>query len=45
MNTAAAEPKEFWIVDGARHQDLHKFREREYEERILTFFEKHLIGA
>lgn len=39
---AAAEPKEFWIVDGARHQDLHKLKEREYEERILSFFGKHL---
>ncbi|MBC7930248.1 MAG: alpha/beta hydrolase [Rubrivivax sp.] len=39
---AAGEPKEFWIVEGARHQDLHALRRREYEERVQGFFEKHL---
>lgn len=39
---AAAEPKEFWAVEGARHQDLHALKGREYEERILDFFDKHL---
>jgi uncharacterized protein len=39
---AAAEPKEFWAVEGAHHQDLHELKGREYEERILSFFEKHL---
>jgi uncharacterized protein len=39
---AAAEPKEFWSVEGAHHQDLHELKGREYESRILGFFEKHL---
>jgi fermentation-respiration switch protein FrsA (DUF1100 family) len=39
---AAAEPKELWVVEGARHQDLHKLAGREYEARVLGFFEKHL---
>lgn len=39
---AAGEPKEFWIVEGARHQDLHALRRREYEEHVQGFFEKHL---
>lgn len=39
---AAAEPKELWVVEGAHHQDLHALKGREYEERILSFFEKYL---
>lgn len=39
---AAAGPKEFWVVEGARHQDLHALKGREYEGRVLDFLEKHL---
>ncbi|HEV2861134.1 MAG TPA: alpha/beta fold hydrolase [Pyrinomonadaceae bacterium] len=39
---AAAEPKEFWPVEGAGHEDLHALLGREYEQRILDFFGKHL---
>jgi alpha-beta hydrolase superfamily lysophospholipase len=39
---AAAEPKEFWPVEGARHEDLHALKGVEYEGRVLRFFEKHL---
>jgi len=39
---AAAEPKEFWPVEGARHEDLHALKGLEYEGRVLRFFEKHL---
>jgi uncharacterized protein len=39
---AAGEPKEFWTVEGAHHQDLHELKGREYEERVLGFFEKYL---
>jgi len=34
----ASEPKEFWVVSGARHQDLHAFAKAEYERRVLAFF-------
>jgi alpha-beta hydrolase superfamily lysophospholipase len=39
---AAAGPKELWIVEGARHEDLHVLKGREYETRVLGFFEKYL---
>lgn len=42
---AASGPKQFWIVRGARHQDLYAFAGREYEDRILTFFSEHLSGG
>jgi alpha-beta hydrolase superfamily lysophospholipase len=39
---AAIGPKELWVVEGARHQDLHALKGREYEEHVLGFFEKYL---
>jgi uncharacterized protein len=36
---AAAEPKEFWMIKGARHVDLYG---KEYEHRVSDFFEKNL---
>jgi alpha-beta hydrolase superfamily lysophospholipase len=39
---AAAEPKELWVIEGAHHQDLHALKGREYEARVLGFFEKYL---
>lgn len=38
----AAEPKEFWAIEGAAHIDLHSFATQEYEQRVKIFFEKHL---
>lgn len=38
----ARQPKEFWMVDGAKHnQALHVARE-EYQRRVLEFFDEHL---
>ena len=34
---AAAEPKQLWLIDGARHVDLHAFAGAEYEKRVLDF--------
>jgi uncharacterized protein len=42
MFATAQEPKELWIVNGAQHQDIHRFAKQEYELRILKFFETHL---
>lgn len=42
---AAAEPKELWIVDGAKHEDLLSFAGQEYERRILLFLERHLRNS
>jgi len=39
---AAREPKQFWIVSGAKHQDLHKFALEQYEKHVLDFFEQNL---
>ena len=40
-DTAAA-PKEFWVVEGAGHQDLHNAAKTEYENRVLSFFQQRL---
>lgn len=42
---AAAEPKELWVVNGAKHQDLHAFANAEYEQRLLAFFASYLRAA
>jgi len=34
--------KEFWSVSGAGHQDIHSFAKQEYEQKVLSFLEKHL---
>jgi fermentation-respiration switch protein FrsA (DUF1100 family) len=39
---AASEPKEFWIVPGAEHVDLHHAVRVEYEQRVLDFFKRTL---
>ncbi len=41
----AAQPKQFWAVEGAVHEDLHAFAGREYEARVLAFLSRHLRGA
>ena len=38
----ARAPKEFWAIQGAAHVDLHKTAKVEYEQRVLSFFEKFL---
>lgn len=39
---AASAPKELWIVGGAKHQDLHKAAQEQYEKRVLDFFQQTL---
>ena len=41
---AAAEPKELWIVEGAKHVDLHTLKKEEYERRVLSFFKDRLAS-
>lgn len=36
---AAREPKELWMIEGARHEDL--FRRPGYEEKVGTFLRRH----
>jgi uncharacterized protein len=45
MFAAAAEPKEFWVVEGAKHTDLHAVKKEEYERRVLSFFKDRLSSA
>jgi uncharacterized protein len=42
MFDAAAGPKEFWIVNGAAHVDLHAAHKVEYEQRVISFFQHYL---
>ena len=37
----AGEPKELWIVPGARHRGLREAAGPEYDRRVLAFLEKH----
>lgn len=38
MFEAAREPKAFWVVNGAGHEDLYGLVGAEYEKRVLDFF-------
>jgi len=38
----ALKPKSLWMVEGAKHQDLHLFNPDQYENRILQFFQQFL---
>lgn len=38
----ATEPKEFWAVEGAAHQDLYAYGPSEYERRVVSFLSPHL---
>ncbi|CAN5903447.1 alpha/beta hydrolase [soil metagenome] len=38
----AREPKAFWAVEGARHEDLHAFAGALYEQRVGDFLARHL---
>lgn len=42
MFAAAAEPKQFWLVDGAAHVDMNDFAKDEYQKRILEFLTRNL---
>ena len=35
-------PKELWLVEGARHDDLYDAAPEAYRRRVLAFFEAHL---
>jgi alpha-beta hydrolase superfamily lysophospholipase len=38
----AAEPKEFWLVPKAKHNQAFQLATDEYKQRVLAFFDKHL---
>lgn len=39
----AREPKEFWLVEGAKHNQALQVAGDEYRRRVLEFFEKNLV--
>ena len=38
----AHEPKELWVIKGAKHVDFDKLLGKEYEERILDFLDEYM---
>jgi fermentation-respiration switch protein FrsA (DUF1100 family) len=42
---AAAEPKQMWIVEGAKHQDLLGYDPIGYEEHVVGFLNRNLIAV
>jgi fermentation-respiration switch protein FrsA (DUF1100 family) len=38
----AGEPREFWLVDKAKHNQAINVANGEYQRRVLAFFDKHL---
>ncbi len=41
----AAEPREFWLVEKAKHNQALHLEGEKYRERVLRFFEQHLAKA
>jgi len=41
----ANEPKKLWFIDGASHENFHIFAKKDYEMRVLEFFEMYLRGV
>jgi len=44
MFDAAQTPAEFWLVEGAAHEDLFDAAPAEYRKRVLAFFERHMAA-
>jgi fermentation-respiration switch protein FrsA (DUF1100 family) len=42
MFEAAREPKELWVVNGAKHVDLYPLNKKEYEQHVVSFFGRYL---
>jgi len=41
----AGQPKEFWLVEGAKHNQAFQVAGPEYQRRVLVFFDEHLAAA
>ena len=39
---ATNDPKSFWLIEGAKHQNFHRFAGKQYEKKVMTFFQKNL---
>ncbi len=40
----AGQPKEFWLVEKAKHNQAMQVADGEYRRRVLEFFDKHLAA-
>jgi pimeloyl-ACP methyl ester carboxylesterase len=45
MFARARDPREFWLVEGAKHNQALHVAGDEYRQRVLTFFQTHLGGG
>jgi pimeloyl-ACP methyl ester carboxylesterase len=41
----AGQPKEFWLVDGAKHNQALVVAGEDYRRRVLEFFQRHLVDS
>jgi len=42
MFDAAREPKQLWLVPGAKHEDINRIFPKSYKERVLGFLGEHM---
>jgi uncharacterized protein len=42
MYGVAVQPKQLWVVEGARHQDFHAYDPAGYEAHVIEFLVQHL---
>jgi hypothetical protein len=45
MFDRAGPPKEFWLVEGAKHNQAIQVAGEEYQRRVLDFFLENLAGV
>lgn len=38
----ARSPKRLWLINGAKHEDFHRYSPTDYERQVLDFFARHL---
>ncbi len=41
----APEPKMLWVVEGAGHQDFHRYAPKQYERRVLAFLDRYIRSS
>jgi alpha-beta hydrolase superfamily lysophospholipase len=45
MYSVARKPKQLWLIEGAAHEDLYPAAPKEYESRVLGFFNQFMRKA
>jgi pimeloyl-ACP methyl ester carboxylesterase len=44
MYMLANAPKRLWLIDGARHEDLHRYAPEAYRQHVVAFLDRYLGG-